>query len=475
MPATSQSQQRFMGMVRAYQTGRLKKPSPEVRAAAKSMDEEDVKHFAATKHEGLPQKVAFWGNLARWSVLPGYGAAGGGADALGRSADKDFMAANPATTSLPTWMTSAQRHATPMPAAVRAKAEASSTMGHMLDGDFNTYLTSNPASARFFSPVLGALGLYHGQPIPDILATQGGLAPPVLAGLAIKRWLPGWKVPGLAGTVGSGVGAGLAIKGNEYLQHATGLEAPIGLNDRIDESWWRPQVRGLTNLVAGATGGLVGSRNPIGAVGGAIMGAMKEPIEMHRTLSEQNANIQNLDKIVQNGRHWMLLRQLADPRVPMSSLGDLTKLPELDRDHALAMRYENAASGVFDTLGPVKPRSTWKDMNVPEYEKAPAPRTPLIESVGNEVSGLKLPATSQHAPVKTPQGEVRVPGTQDIQGAENFRSISKQLPLAGGILAAGLGLYGLRKLFGREEKEDNGKSQDYAPPSITTPDRWVRM
>ena len=58
MPAKSKKQQRFFGLVHAYLNGKVKNPSPDVRRAAESMSSEDVDHFAKTKHEGLPEKVA---------------------------------------------------------------------------------------------------------------------------------------------------------------------------------------------------------------------------------------------------------------------------------------------------------------------------------------------------------------------------------------------------------------------------------
>lgn len=57
MPARSQHQQRFMSLVHLAQTGRLKSPSPQVQQVASSIDPESAKHFAATKHKGLPEKV----------------------------------------------------------------------------------------------------------------------------------------------------------------------------------------------------------------------------------------------------------------------------------------------------------------------------------------------------------------------------------------------------------------------------------
>jgi len=54
--AVSQQQQKFMGMVRAYQKGEMPDASPEVKKAAQSMSKKDVKDFASTKHKGLPVK-----------------------------------------------------------------------------------------------------------------------------------------------------------------------------------------------------------------------------------------------------------------------------------------------------------------------------------------------------------------------------------------------------------------------------------
>lgn len=56
MPAVSKRQQRFMGIVHAVQKGKMDAPSDDVVRAAKSMDSNDVKHFAKTKHKNLPEK-----------------------------------------------------------------------------------------------------------------------------------------------------------------------------------------------------------------------------------------------------------------------------------------------------------------------------------------------------------------------------------------------------------------------------------
>jgi hypothetical protein len=58
MPAKSQSQQRFFGLLHAIQTGKVKAPSADLARKAQEISKQDVTDFAATKHEGLPTKVA---------------------------------------------------------------------------------------------------------------------------------------------------------------------------------------------------------------------------------------------------------------------------------------------------------------------------------------------------------------------------------------------------------------------------------
>jgi len=57
--AKSKAQQRFMGIVRAVQTGEISpdKVSEKIRKAANTMKKKDVMDFASTKHEDLPEKV----------------------------------------------------------------------------------------------------------------------------------------------------------------------------------------------------------------------------------------------------------------------------------------------------------------------------------------------------------------------------------------------------------------------------------
>jgi hypothetical protein len=63
MPAKSKSQQRFMGMVHAYQKGELntsdmdKDLLSKIKSTAKSMSKGEAKKYAETKHKGLPEEV----------------------------------------------------------------------------------------------------------------------------------------------------------------------------------------------------------------------------------------------------------------------------------------------------------------------------------------------------------------------------------------------------------------------------------
>ena len=56
MPAVSKAQQRFFGMVRSAQKGKMKNPSSEVLDVADDISVKDAKKFAKTKHKGLPEK-----------------------------------------------------------------------------------------------------------------------------------------------------------------------------------------------------------------------------------------------------------------------------------------------------------------------------------------------------------------------------------------------------------------------------------
>jgi hypothetical protein len=65
MPSTSKTQQRLFGAVHAFQKGRLKHPSQKVKDVAAHIGKTDAKHFAQTKHKGLPEKKAGLIDLAQ--------------------------------------------------------------------------------------------------------------------------------------------------------------------------------------------------------------------------------------------------------------------------------------------------------------------------------------------------------------------------------------------------------------------------
>jgi hypothetical protein len=59
MPAVSQKQQKFMGLVLAYKRGEIpaSKVSKNVKQVAASMSEKELEKYAGTKHKGLPKKI----------------------------------------------------------------------------------------------------------------------------------------------------------------------------------------------------------------------------------------------------------------------------------------------------------------------------------------------------------------------------------------------------------------------------------
>ena len=59
MPAKSEQQQKFMGLVLAYKRGEVpaSKVSKNVKQVAAKMSEKELEKFAGTKHKGLPKKV----------------------------------------------------------------------------------------------------------------------------------------------------------------------------------------------------------------------------------------------------------------------------------------------------------------------------------------------------------------------------------------------------------------------------------
>ena len=103
--AKSKAQQRFFGMVRAAQKGEMENPSSEVLDAADSMEVDDVKKFAKTKHKGLPEKkkieeVAFLAGLAKGAAVAAKGMAKGAVKQKAKQVVKQ-KAANVAMGAIP--------------------------------------------------------------------------------------------------------------------------------------------------------------------------------------------------------------------------------------------------------------------------------------------------------------------------------------------------------------------------------------
>ena len=93
MPATSKKQQRFFGLVKAIQEGKST-GSSKAREAASSMSKKDVRDFASTSQEGLPEKKAVLGlsssDAALLAALAGTSALGGLALSAGYGGAKEL-------------------------------------------------------------------------------------------------------------------------------------------------------------------------------------------------------------------------------------------------------------------------------------------------------------------------------------------------------------------------------------------------
>jgi hypothetical protein len=75
MPSESKKQQQFFGIVHAIQSGK-KKAEGKAGEVAKDMDPKDVKKFAETKHEGLPERKPTQKEAGRLGYIAGYKEAG---------------------------------------------------------------------------------------------------------------------------------------------------------------------------------------------------------------------------------------------------------------------------------------------------------------------------------------------------------------------------------------------------------------
>ena len=87
--AKSKSQQRLMGMVRAAQKGEMDNPSEQVKKLARTMKKKDVKDFASTKHDDLPEKKEV--KESAWQRKEGKNPSGG----LNEKGRKSYERENP--------------------------------------------------------------------------------------------------------------------------------------------------------------------------------------------------------------------------------------------------------------------------------------------------------------------------------------------------------------------------------------------
>ena len=351
---------------------------------------------------------------------------------------------------VPSQMDFAERGHAPMTSSIRAAAEGMDASKTMLNTDFNSFLTGSPASARWMAPVFAGLNVLSGAPPVEAMKTTAStMAPGVAAGLAVKTLAPKLNPLSLAGTLRSGLGAGLALKGTEYAQRSMGLESPTDLVERMNEPAWRVGARAVTNMVASGAGGLIATKNPIGGVGGLVTGAMKEPEAIYKTYQQANAVADRQVDV----NHVQRMKLIENPRYPLDKVDGLNDMPSDLRDSAIAQRRANALSGGFDAA--MAPRSTWKSEDAPGLAPQDAPTKAPSFTVDQEINNTKLKSS---------------PALDQLRRTLN---LDPHLALGGGMLAGGLGIWGLRKLFGKKEDQDKVRRSGYASPAITSPDRWV--
>lgn len=315
------------------------------------------------------------------------------------------------------------------PVSAKVMAESSGFLRNWLGADANIGLVANPSIvkplAKYVAPFvsgLSAFGRIRSGENP-ITAIAGGVkdtvanitpyvAPGAIAGTLMR------KLPGLSSiptpTPGAILRGGAVMAGAEILnnaaQHATGIAAPSNINEAANEAWWRPQVRSLANIAVGAGAGAVaGKGNPVTTVGGALFGAMKEPIDMHGRLTEMNQQGDDIRAAANNS----ILENLTNPRIPLSRFGNnpsqisLDGIPKQDIEQAIAIRRQAASD------------------------------TGAAKAVAQEGEA----------------GEFARAGATGAQASFHSDTIKPHLALGGKILAAGAGLYLVRKFLEERKKE----------------------
>jgi hypothetical protein len=314
------------------------------------------------------------------------------------------------------------------PASSKVMAESSNFLGNWLGADSNIALTANPSIvkplAKYIAPFVSgvsAIGRIRSGENP-FTAVAGAakdvytgvapyVAPGAIAGTIMKR-LPGLSsIP--APTPGAILRGGAIVAGADILnnaaQHVTGLAAPTDFAEAANEAWWKPQVRSLTNIGVGAGAGFLAGKNPITAVGGALFGAVKEPIAQHQRLTEMNRRGDEIKAWANDS----ILDNLSNPRIPLTRFGDkpsqisLSGIPKQEIEQAIAARRQYAGE-----MG-------------------------LADKVRQEGEA----------------GDFARAGATGVQAQHHVDSVRPHLEIGGKILAAGAGLYLIRKFFEKRKKE----------------------
>lgn len=440
MPAQSVAQRRFMGMVHAYNKGTLKHPSKEIRDAAGSMSDESVLHFAKTKEKDLPErKEANWAwDGAKWIWNRAWpDVAGFSMGPLSRYAER--------------------------------KGKISPGTADFLDMAGDKWVANDLLGKPFAR--LGGFGfnkLFPGGVKIPFTGTR--FQPPAWSGVNPNLFTP---LRGLGGAV-LGTAADKLV--NENIQKHTGLAAPEDLNaavweaqqDGVLKSMGKSFLRSIGDSVSNAAGGGVVSGMP-GAVVGAVVGGFKEPWRIFRMWMRQKQNLAELQSSVNRS----MFESLVDPRIPLQNLGAKGNIPgyeSLPKDvlsRAMAIREMNAQnmqSGKLVAFD-MKPRSSWADPNNPtenDVKGISRPAEPVVENRVNPATGqINLGANAS---------KMNSSDALALKGIFGAQALKNPAMLAGGILAGGLGAWGIKKmLFDDPKKKKESPEGGIPTPSIAPP------
>jgi hypothetical protein len=391
------------------------------------------------------------------------------------------------------------------------KYEAGDSLMKWLDSDSASWFANNPATAKYSVPLMGAmqaagevsLGVPIGRAVVDTTENvASNIGAPVAAGALLRKATPyftpegltssiiGAKAMSLPRTIGSGLASAAAVKANQIGQHYLGLDAEAGTLGRSNElsapantlNAWKPYTRAFGDIASGASAGAATGGAP-GAIGGAVYGATQEPTEQYRALQRIN----EINNRAHHSANNNLLELLINPSVPLSRFGDgpgQLKLKDSTSfwDKLKAMNFEdNSLSQENINLALSERRRLSGEMDKDNRLWAdPKPRSERAAGEETTLNPDSAYSPKERISKELSSGEyARLGGgnfEQAIKADEGRKGLSSALRLGGGALAAGAGIYALRKLFAKNKKrkteEEEMRDSNFVPaaPKIA---RWM--